>query len=209
MQKDINSLREQAKELGINSFGKGADKLREEIAAKLEAEPTDTPDAEETAEVTETPPATKKQAAAAPRRDLSDNQRASDRAAQIRKDRKTRGIDMTALNYKLAFHKKEDGYEYHWVNDVPGRIQGLENKGWERVEEEPRVVSRQTGLKAYLMRIPSEIYSEDAAARQKRIDDQEDQMLHGINKDSDSVERNRIAGSATIKRGMKVKKVSF
>jgi hypothetical protein len=207
MSNEITELRLEAKSLEINSFGKSADQLRQEIAAKREAMANESEELEESKEVAA--PAQPEGVRTNPRRTLSDNARARNRAEAIRKERATRGIDMTALNYKLAYAGKEEGFEYRWVNDLHGRLQAMENIGWERVETDPRVVSKKTGQLAYLMRIPQEIYDEDAIARQRRIDEQEDEILHGINKEAGSVERNRMAGSATITRGKQVKRVSF
>lgn len=98
---------------------------------------------------------------------------------------------------RLAIHNKEAGYEYRIVNDVRDRVEIFKQNGWEvvpaadirvgdkRVEDPSAVgsssrvpvglIGEQAGH-AVVMRIPTEWYKEDQAAKQAEINRLEQTM---------------------------------
>jgi hypothetical protein len=95
---------------------------------------------------------------------------------------------------RIAVRNKEDGYDYRIVNDVEDRITRFQEGGWEIVPADKagpigdkRVdnptapgssshISVGQGTKAVLMRIKSQYYKEDQAAKQAAIDELEGTM---------------------------------
>jgi len=66
------------------------------------------------------------------------------------------------------------GFRLYWFNDMPGRIERAKLAGYEHVEKNGEPVSmivdksvQGTGLRAYLMKIPTEWYQEDKAANEQ------------------------------------------
>lgn len=94
----------------------------------------------------------------------------------------------------LSLSNKEKGYEYRFVNDVGDRIETFKDRGWELVDAadvsvgERRVSSAtalgskaqasvdKSGMKAFVMRIPSELYEEDKAEQAAQIAETEKTM---------------------------------
>ena len=93
----------------------------------------------------------------------------------------------------LTVDRKEPGYEYRFVNDTNDRVEAFSQNGWDVVRAQDakigdKRVERATpegsvatasvggGQKAVLMRIPSEWYKEDQAAKQAEIDRLEQTM---------------------------------
>lgn len=96
---------------------------------------------------------------------------------------------------KLTVGGKRSDHEYRWFNDVENRIEQAKLGGWQHVTYEdleavgevtanstrnqPKDhVSRKVGNieMAFLMSIPKEYYNEDQAAKQRQIDEMEQQM---------------------------------
>lgn len=75
------------------------------------------------------------------------------------------------------------GYKLRWVNDSDDRLQAALDGGYTFVEDQKAAGTEKTdslgsricksvggGIKAYLMKIPTDIYEEDQAAKQQPID---------------------------------------
>lgn len=99
---------------------------------------------------------------------------AEEHAAAIRAKRQPFG----SFVQKLAYASRP-GYHRHWFNDEPGRIDAARNAGYTHVKDaRQKQVSRHVGrsrenggsLRAYLMEIPDEIWLEDKAHEQDRVD---------------------------------------
>jgi hypothetical protein len=87
---------------------------------------------------------------------------------------------------RISFDGMEPGYHYHVFTDVPGRLEKMQDIGYEFVESDQQIgdyrvaegskmgkaVSKSTGggQRGYLMRIKQEFYDEDQAAKAKRVD---------------------------------------
>lgn len=102
---------------------------------------------------------------------------------------------------KLAVYRQEEGYHYHWINDLPGRLELAEASGYqfvlrEDVQLQPGVTPRNSDsgskvsqivgrgedgqpLRAYLMRIPQEMYEESQAFVQAQLDKTENAIRRG------------------------------
>lgn len=93
---------------------------------------------------------------------------------------------LSAMQQKLPF-KVPDGYVGRWVNDTPGRIAQLIERGYDFVDAEgvifqragtntesdrrvSTVVDQGTGMKAFAMVIPQDFYDEDRAFKQSKVD---------------------------------------
>lgn len=102
---------------------------------------------------------------------------------------------------KLAVANQDPNYVYRWVNDVPGRIEQLKERGYEVVTQNVEVgqstVDRGTntgsgrsiqvggGVTGVLMRIPREYYQEDQAAKAAENDALEAAMRRKAKEASD------------------------
>lgn len=112
---------------------------------------------------------------------------ARSRAEQIRAERRARpdfGKGKTRMGAKI-----EPGFVGRWANDSEARIAQLMERGYEFVDKpvaennsdlgatrQSMVVGSKadgSGLRGFLMQIPKEIYDEDQAAKQARIDAKE------------------------------------
>jgi len=87
---------------------------------------------------------------------------------------------------------RDPNFEYRFVNDSGGRLQILQEAGYELVKDDSisvgdgritasdlgsvKGVISNDGSKAYLMRIKKEFYEEDQKAKQDRINEQENAM---------------------------------
>lgn len=110
---------------------------------------------------------------------------------------------------KLAVRDQDPEFVYRWVNDVPGRIDALKERGYEVVKQDLEVgqstVDRGTrtgsvptlqagnGIVAVLMRIPRAWYNEDQAAKAEENNATEAAMRVKAKSESDY-------GSLTITR---------
>jgi hypothetical protein len=74
----------------------------------------------------------------------------------------------------------EDKYAYRWINNAPGRLEAAEAGGYEKVplDEKPtagedvngtvsQVHNRGSGQRAFLMRIPRKMWTEDQEAKEQ------------------------------------------
>lgn len=94
---------------------------------------------------------------------------------------------------KLNVDGMDDGYYYHVANDKNGRVQQLQDRGFEVVQHNGKVsmgdsnakeagtavqttANASDGSKAILMRIPKEFKEEDDAYRQSQIDKGEEAL---------------------------------
>lgn len=110
-----------------------------------------------------------------------------------RKTRKERP-PVAGLRDILTIPNKDPNYEYRWAKDVGGRIQYLEQKGWEKVTEDLEVGQKTVdspsgnmgsvltrfggnGVTLVAMRIPKEWYDEDQARKQEMVDAVEESMM--------------------------------
>lgn len=111
---------------------------------------------------------------------------------------KRKRIPVSGNRDVLTVNGKEPGFVYRWVNDTGTRLRKFQDAGYEFVQHEAevgdRVVDSSKGtdsvtskavgadkatgtiMNAYLMRIPSEYYEEDQAAKQQEIDAKEASM---------------------------------
>lgn len=102
----------------------------------------------------------------------------------------------------LSVKGKEPGYEYRIVNDEGDRVALMQEQGYEIVTDKdvrigdrrianptqegtPAKVSVGGGMQGYLMRIKSDWYAEDQAAKQKQVDESEAAMKADAKKFSD------------------------
>lgn len=131
---------------------------------------------------------------ASPRSDVREDRPDSRDATTGRDERIPLGISRLKLKVpEIA------GYRLRWINDEPGRIHAARQGGYDFVLNDEvdgkfgdtdidnvnadlgsrvsRSVSKSTGLKAYLMKIPIEYYEADQRAKQKQIDEV-DQAIH-------------------------------
>lgn len=94
---------------------------------------------------------------------------------------------------RLSVKGKEPGYQYRIVNDIDGRVQELQEAGYEIVadnsvsvgdkrianpskEGSPVKISVGQGVQAYLMRQKQEYFDEDQAAKQAVVNEMEDSI---------------------------------
>lgn len=91
----------------------------------------------------------------------------------------------------------DPNYEYRWINDDPGRVFNLTKRDdWDVVTDDmlgerhekdkgvgsgvERVVDRATGKRAILVRKLKEYVAEDRAKAQRRLDEIDSQIKHGM-----------------------------
>ena len=124
----------------------------------------------------------------------------TDREKRLAEKRKKR-VSVTDGREILSVKNKEDGFTYRWVNDIDGRVKGMEARGWEHVDHDVEVgetradsgsnvgstVSKGVGrgTTAFLMRIENELYDEDQLAKQKMLDEKERAMKKQLNNGED------------------------
>lgn len=115
-----------------------------------------------------------------------------------------RRVPMGGFRRKLSIAPdlKEQGFQYRWVNDVPGRLDDFKNAGYEFVTKEKVPVVGEDGvviregvdsrmsqmvgvnrdnspMYAYLMRQRKEYYDEDQKAKEADIKAKESSILQG------------------------------
>lgn len=99
-----------------------------------------------------------------------------------RRKKKSFGLE----RQKLAYTPRP-GFHRHWANDVPGRLQDLEERGYAFVKgDDGQPVSRTVGTReggggmtGFLMEIPEKWYQEDKAAMHAEIDGVEAAIRRG------------------------------
>ena len=108
----------------------------------------------------------------------------------------------------LTIANKDPNYEYRWIKDIPGRIQWLEERGWEVVQDDLKVGQKTVDSPAgklssaltrfgggnvtlVAMRIPKEWYDEDQARKQENVDALEQTMLQEADEVDVRVEKRR------------------
>ncbi len=158
----MKELREEAKKLGLNSFGKSADVVAAEIAQAKSETPSEAPK-----EVI--------------RRDVNDiGMRggvldAEKRALEIESQRLRDGFDPLAPAYKLHTNGQLPGWHYRWVAATENAMMARVRLGYQ-VDESCQPVSagdHSNGLKMIRMMKPEVTYKKDYAAAQQRIKDEE------------------------------------
>jgi hypothetical protein len=113
-------------------------------------------------------------------------------AEELSKRRVARRVPISTRNI-LTIKGQEPGYHYRIVNDEPGRIEDLSERGYEIVtdksvtigdkrvsnptqEGSPKKVHVGGGKYAFVMRIKDEFYKEDQDAKQRQVDEIEQQI---------------------------------
>lgn len=81
------------------------------------------------------------------------------------------------------------GWVRRWVNDEPGRLELMRNKGWEFVKNPStgenwmivvdRKITEKGGRKGYVMEIPLQFYAEDQDAKSESLDEVEKAIYGG------------------------------
>lgn len=105
---------------------------------------------------------------------------------------RTRRSPLEGGRDKLAVANQDPNFVYRWVNDTPGRIDELRERGYEVVTSDVEVgqskvdrgskvgsapvIQAGGGITAVLMRIPREWYNEDLAAKASENDAMEAAM---------------------------------
>lgn len=92
----------------------------------------------------------------------------------------------------LSVTGRDPNYEYRVVNDTPGRVQRLKLAGWvpdDKTDVGDNIAGRASsmgsttsvpvgkGTNGIVMKIPKELYDEDQAAKQRKVDESEEAML--------------------------------
>lgn len=125
---------------------------------------------------------------------------ASDRPNRDIKQRSQKRTPLGVARQKLVLNSLDDPkHHYHWINDTGTRVQEALDGGYEFVSAEQagevgvrdvldtntdlgtgvsKVVSRETGRRAFLMRIPMDIYLHDQQTKQVQVD-KIDQAIRG------------------------------
>lgn len=129
---------------------------------------------------------------------IKKEQNAKQRAEQIRKQREKRGA-WDGLSSRFPQLPPREGYKTHWFNDKNGRVERALERGWEfskragftdnkvDLDSNPNQrIAVNVGTKednsvmyAYAMDIPEEIYEEDRAVVQERVDRKEKYIKEG------------------------------
>lgn len=89
---------------------------------------------------------------------------------------------------KLAIPQRV-GWIRRWVNDTPGRVYQKQQLGW-NIAKNPETgenwalvvnnaITEAGGLKGYVMEIPLQFYREDQDAKQKKLDELDNQIYGG------------------------------
>jgi len=161
---DIEALREEAKELGINSFGLSRNALRASISAvkkALENQPQTVPDAES-----------------------DPGEIRTDALGEALGPKNIKRIPMGTRATRLPTEQRP-GYYRRSFNDVPGRIERARAAGYEHVKD-PTGAPVSTpvgthenggGMRAYFMEIPQELRDQDVANK-RAINDDIDKVLN-------------------------------
>jgi hypothetical protein len=161
---DIEALREEAKDLGINSFGLSRNALRASIAAVKKA--------------LENQPQTVNAA------EFDQGEVRADALGEALGPNSLKRIPMGTRATRLPTEQRP-GYYRRSFNDVPGRIERARRAGYEHVKD-PTGAPVSTpvgthehggGMRAYFMEIPQELREQDLAQK-RTINDDIDKVLN-------------------------------
>lgn len=176
----MKELHKEAKEKGINSFGKS----KADLQAALGKESNE--------------------AKVGVRRTPED---ASKRAEQIRNERRELGIDPTQTERKFPTQGQKPGWKYRWPVNKEGRIMEMKRKGYQIDESiSPVSAGDNSGGQMHIrMMIPEDIYKEDFARKMGRIDQKENAMrradVSGGIKEGDGAYGEIKIGEKSVKLG--------
>lgn len=104
-----------------------------------------------------------------------------DQARRRRRDPNDNGV---VKRLHVPQESKDPGYEYRWVVDQPGRIDQLYRQDWDLVTDQEiggsnvpatrhaDVAQNRLPLQTRLMKKPKDLFQEDHAANQKRLDEE-------------------------------------
>lgn len=181
---DIESLRDEAKALGVNSFGLSRNALKATIAAVKGA--------------------LENQILTAPIVKDGDNELRTDDLGEALGPSPIKRVPMGTRATRLGGDHRP-GYYRRWFNDVPGRIERARRAGFEHVKDgssEPISTPAGTqehggGMRAYFMEIPDELRNQDLAQK-RAVNDDIDAMLNR-GKVSDQKEDRRYVPNTGIK----------
>ena len=123
---------------------------------------------------------------------------AGSRSEDVKVERRRRPDSGAMAGQKLYVPDtaKDQNFSYRWANDTPGRIEQLTKADdWDVVSDitdhgqnegttEKRVVDKETGRKAVLLRKRKEYYEADKAEGQKLLDARDEAMRRGAPNDS-------------------------
>lgn len=187
---DLNTVRsrqevmEEAKALGIKAFHKTTVRLEREIAEARKTGLRTKQDDDiritnvESSEPVEQP--AQKKAAVEGYDEINQNELKE--AAIRRQRRKSRDYD--SLDLKLAA-KPIPGFHLRWVNDTPGRLQEMEERGYtfvlvngERQRRYAGVDKSNKKLDTYLMKIPQDWYDQDQNEKLRMNAQMEEDLLN-------------------------------
>lgn len=118
------------------------------------------------------------------------------------KTRKTRKPLTDGFSDRISIRGKDPAYEYYIATDRPGRVDRMEEAGWEKVtDKETTVGSSRIGLPTQegsvrtialgggevgvLMKIKKEWYDEDSATKQRKARDAVAQIQKDVKESSD------------------------
>jgi len=95
--------------------------------------------------------------------------------------RRTR-VKVGTVKRKLYAPQRE-GFQRRFVNDLPGRVEDMKERGWDIVMKDGRPwtvsASQSEKLIAYLMEIPDEFYIEDDVSKQEKLDETDFAIYRG------------------------------
>ena len=119
------------------------------------------------------------------------------RETKQRAPERAKRVPVSGSRNILTVDNLDPSYNYRWVNDTDGRIKRFTSGGYEHVNDDvavgdktvdsakgaASVISKDVGagVTAYLMRIKREWYEEDKAAKQRKVDEQEESMKRQVN----------------------------
>ena len=177
---NIQEARTKAKELGINSYAKSLEQLVAEINSFKDTKDPSEPK---------------------PRRTIEDMEDPEIRAQQIREERREKGIDPLAPQYKLHSRNEKPGWRYLWALDKENRIFDLLRKGYQVDDSVERVSGGDNsgGIRHVRMKIPMSVYKEDIN-RKETVRSQQDQELRKANVNGGLQQNDGAYGDITIGR---------
>lgn len=154
--------------------------------------------------------------ASAPQQTASQRPTRAD-AERNERRRKPGATTISGLKLHVAPELLDPAYEYRWVNDEPGRVAGMYDNDWDKVEDK-RIAKGEgtvptvhvsgaspTPVKAVLMRKRKEWYEADQKEKQKPLDEMDQSIRRGVNHEQQEPElRGGVAytpgGSNTVSR---------
>lgn len=161
---DLEALRDEAKTLGINSFGLSRNALKASIAAVKKALENQTP--------------------AEPAPEVETGEPRTDALGEPLGPNNIKRVPMGGRSTRLGGEQRE-GYYRYWFVDIPGRIERARMAGYEHVKNakgEPMstpagVHEHGGGMRQYFMEIPQELRNQDLAQK-RAVNDDIDRMLN-------------------------------